>query len=195
MVRAFGPHPAGFARHLLPEGEGTRISTSDPYSYPELLALFAQMARHFLVDLFEHGRRARLRPVMQGAVAFGLLGGVEDLGVDLRLHLPVSLLAPCAYANEVNLQPLDRIAKRPGGPFVLGAVFRRIVRGRVGARAVGHPFDQRRAQIGARPLGRPEGDRMDRKIVVAVDAQGGDAEAVGASGESGALAPSDALIG
>src|ERR1700733_12759445 len=124
---------------------------------------------------------------MQGSVALSFLGGVEDLGVDLRLHLPVALLAPRADPNEVNLQPLDRIAQWPGGPFVLGPVFRRIVRGRVRARAIGHPFDERRAEIGARPLGRPERDRMNRKKVVAVDAERGNAEAVRASGESGAL--------
>ena len=63
------------------------------------------------------------------------------------------------------------------------------------AGAIGHPFDERGAKIGARPLGRPKRDRMDRKIIVAVDAQGGDAEAMGASGKSCALAPRYALIG
>src|SRR3984885_6047172 len=80
----------------------------------ELLALLAQMTRHLLVDLLEHRRRARLRAIMQRAVALGLLGGVEDLGVDLRLHLPMALVAPGADADEVNLQPLNRIAQRPG---------------------------------------------------------------------------------
>ena len=161
----------------------------------ELLALLAQVARRLLIDLLEHRRRARLRPVVQRAVTFGLLGGVEDLCVDLGLHLPVALLAPGADADEVGLEPLDRIAERPGGPFVLGAIFGRIVRGRMGARAVGHPFDEGRAQIGARTLSRPERGRVDRKIIVAVDSQRRNAEAVGASGESGALAASDALIG
>ena len=92
-------------------------------------------------------------------------------------------------------EPLDRIAQRPGGPFVLGAVFRRIVRGRVRAGAVGHPFDEGRAEIGARPLGRPQRGRMDRKIIVAVDAQRRDGEAVRAGGEFGALAAGDPLIG
>src|SRR3984885_8685963 len=93
----------------------------------ELLALLAQMTRHLLVDLLEHRRRARLRAIMQRAVALGLLRGVENFRVDLSLHLSVALRAPGADANEVNLQPLDRIAQRPGGPFVLGAIFRRIV--------------------------------------------------------------------
>jgi hypothetical protein len=44
-------------------------------------------------------------------------------------------------------------------------------------------------------VGRPKRDSVDRKIIVAVDAQGGNAEAVGASGKSGALATGDALIG
>src|SRR5277367_918370 len=122
---------------------------------PQLLALLAQMARHLLVDLLEHCRRARLRPVMQGAVALGLLGGVENLGVDFGLHLPMALLAPRADADEVDFQPLDRIAQWPSGPFVLGAIFRRIVGGRMRAGAVGHPFDEGRAEIGARPLDRP----------------------------------------
>src|ERR1700721_796126 len=93
----------------------------------ELLALLAQVARHLLVDLLEHCRRARLRAVMQGAVAFGFLGGAEDLGFDPGLHLPMALLAPGADADEVDFEPLDRIAQRPGGPFLLGAVFRWIV--------------------------------------------------------------------
>src|ERR1700733_1201741 len=161
----------------------------------ELLALLAQMTRHLLVDLLEHRRRARLRAVVEGAGALGLLRGVENFCVALRLHLSVALLAPGADADEMDFQPLDRIAQRPRGPLVLGAIFRRIVRGRMRARAVGYPFDQRRAQIGARPFGRPDRDRMDGKIVVAVDAQRRNAEAVSASSESGALAPRDALIG
>ena len=63
------------------------------------------------------------------------------------------------------------------------------------ASAIGHPFDQGRTEIGARPLGRPERDCMDREIVVAVDTQGGDAEAMSASGEFRALASGNALIG
>ena len=95
----------------------------------------------------------------------------------------------------MGFQPLDRIAERPGGPFVLGPVFRRIVRGRMGAGAIGDPFDQGRAEIGARPLDRPERDGVDGEIVVAVDAERRDAEAMGAGGEFGALAARDALIG
>ena len=132
---------------------------------------------------------------MQSAVALRLLGGVENLGVDLGLHLTVALLAPRPDADKVGFEPLDRIAERPGGPFVLGAIFRRIVRSRMGPGAVGDPFDEGRAQIGARALDRPQRRGVDRKIVVAVDAQRGNAEAMGASRESGALAACDALIG
>ena len=46
------------------------------------------------------------------------------------------------------------------------------------AGAVGHPFDEGRAQIGARPIRRPQRGGVDRKIVVAIDAQRGNGEAV-----------------
>src|ERR1700730_3946554 len=98
-------------------------------SHSELLALLAQMARHLLIDLLEHRRRARPRPGRQRAMTFGLFGRVENLGVDLGLHLPVSLFAPGPDPDEMDLEPLDRIAQRPGGPFVLGTLFRRMIRG------------------------------------------------------------------
>jgi hypothetical protein len=43
------------------------------------------------------------------------------------------------------------------------------------AGAVGHPFDQRRPQVAARPLGRPARRRQHGQEVVAVDAQRRDA--------------------
>ena len=128
-------------------------------------------------------------------MAFRLFRRLQHLRLDLGLHLLVAFLAPGADPDEVDLQPLDRIAQRPGGPFVLGAVFRRVVRSRMRAGAVGHPFDEGRAQIGARPLGRPQRGRIDREIIVAVDAQRRDGEAVRAGGEFGALAAGDPLIG
>src|SRR5271166_4633360 len=95
--------------------------------HSQLLALLAQMARNFLEDVLEHRRDARLRSVMQRAVAFGFLGGFEDFRVDFSLHLFVALLAPRADPDQVGLEPLDRIAERPDGPLFLRAVFRRVV--------------------------------------------------------------------
>ena len=58
--------------------------------------------------------------------------------------------------------------------------------------AVGEQLDQGRAEVGARPVGRPAGRGIDGERVVAVDAQAGNAVADRARGEGGELAAGDA---
>ena len=91
---------------------------------PELLALLAQMARHLLVDVLEHGRALGFGPSCSVPWLSASFCGLEHFRVDLGLHLLVALLAPGADADQMVLQPLDRIAERPGGSFVLRPVFR-----------------------------------------------------------------------
>src|SRR5580693_1184524 len=58
-------------RRLRTRARLNRSVSSHPLD-PQLLALLAQVPRHLLVDVLEHGRGARFRPVVQRAVAFGL---------------------------------------------------------------------------------------------------------------------------
>ena len=77
--------------------------------------------------------------------------------------------------------------------LVAGAVAARIVAGRMRRHAIGEMLDQRRAVIGAGPLRRPAGHRVDGEEIVAVDADAGEAEADRARGEGRLLAAGDAL--
>jgi len=61
------------------------------------------------------------------------------------------------------------------------------------ADAIGDVFDQGRSEISPRSLARPFSYRMDRKIVVAVDAQRGNAEAESARGKRAGAAARNAL--
>jgi hypothetical protein len=65
----------------------------------------------------------------------------------------------------------------------------------VRAGAVGHPFDQGRAEVAAGAFGGPAGGRVHGQEVVAVDPQRGDAEADAARGEGHALAAGNRLEG
>ena len=58
-----------------------------------LLALAAQMRRHFGIDALEHVARRRLAARMQRAVLFGLLLRGDHVVEDFRLGLLVALLA------------------------------------------------------------------------------------------------------
>src|SRR5690606_6878516 len=71
----------------------------------------------------------------------------------------------------------------------------RVVGGGVRADAVGHMLDEGGAKIAARALGRPFGDRVDRQIIVAVDAKCGNAETKPPRGERARTAPRYALEG
>ena len=63
------------------------------------------------------------------------------------------------------------------------------------AGAIGDPFDQRRAEVGARPIGGPFRGGVNREVIVAVHPERGDPESMRAGGEFRALTPGDALIG
>jgi len=102
---------------------------------------------------------------------------------------------PFAARDQVLLEARDRIAEREVLPVVGGPVLGRVVRGRMRTGAVGHPLDQRRAEVVARAVGGPARGRMDSQKVVAVDAQRGDAGADAARGEGRALAAGDRLEG
>ena len=60
---------------------------------------------------------------------------------------------------------------------------------------VGDVFDERRAEIAARPLDRPSRDGVNREIIIAVDPERRNAEAEAARRESAGAAPRDALEG
>src|SRR5690606_34908870 len=89
-------------------------------------------------------------------------------------------------------QARDRIAERPGLALFRAAIDARIVRGRMALGTIGEELDQRRPGIRAGAVGRPALGGVDRKRVVAVDAQAGDAVALRPSGKGRALSPGDA---
>ncbi len=91
----------------------------------------------------------------------------------------------------MRLQPLDRVAQRPGLGLVGRAVSGRIVGSRMALGAIGEELDQGRALVGARAVGRPAHGGVDRERVIAVDAKSGDAVADGALREGRALGAGD----
>ena len=98
-----------------------RSSSRRASSVTQLLALFAQMRRHLLVDILEHRGRAAFRSLVQRAKTAAPRGRDADLLVEFGLQLDVTLLAPCAKPNQMILQPLDGIAERPCRLIVFAA--------------------------------------------------------------------------
>jgi hypothetical protein len=103
----------------------------------------------------------------------------------------VALVVPFADRDEMVLQPLDRVAERPGRRLSSGAILQWIVRGRMAFDAVGEMLDQRRALVGPRALGGPGGGGIDGEGIVAVDAKSGDAITYGARREGGRFRPGE----
>src|SRR5690606_17921038 len=79
---------------------------------PQLLSLPPQVRRHLLVDVLEHLRRARHVAALQRAVAFGLLLGRRDGGLDLLLRGLVAFLGPFADADQVLREAADGVSER-----------------------------------------------------------------------------------
>ena len=65
--------------------------------------------------------------VAERALLLGLLLGGADLGAELLLERLVPLLVPFAEADQMLLQPRDRVAERPFRAGVLRPVGGRIV--------------------------------------------------------------------
>src|SRR5689334_10897236 len=83
--------------------------------FGELRSLAAQMLRHVVIDVVEHGERIRARSFVQRAVRARFLPGLRDVLLALRDERPLLLLAPFAQRDEMILQPIDGIAQRPRG--------------------------------------------------------------------------------
>src|SRR5271168_3330303 len=164
-------------------------------SDPRLLALTPQMWRHLREYALEHVAGRRLSAGMQRAVLLRLLLRRYHVVEHLRLGLFVALLRPAPTRDQMVLQPEHGIAERPLLRFRLRPIGGRIVRRRMRPDAIGDIFDQGRSEIATRALGGPSGDRVDREIVVAVDAQRRNAEPESSGGESSRSAASDALEG
>ncbi|MNE22513.1 hypothetical protein D3C80_1157290 [compost metagenome] len=132
---------------------------------------------------------------MQRAVAFRLALRFKHFIGDFRLRLPVPFLRPDAAQDEMFLQSQNRITQRPGIGFRLGAIGTRIVRGGMGADAIGHIFDQRRAEIAACPFHRPARHGINGEIIIAVDPECGNAEAQPACRKGAGTTARNALKG
>src|SRR5579862_6692525 len=161
----------------------------------QLALLLLQVRRHLLEDVLEHGERIEPGTRGERAEALGLLPGGVDVRLELLLEPRVPLLGPLAERDQVLFETDDRIAERPGAPFLLGAVARGIVAGGVRRGAVGDQLDQRRAAALARALRGPLAHAVHREKIVAVDANAGDAVARTALREGLVLAAGEALEG
>src|SRR3546814_626353 len=140
-----------------------------------LLALFFQMPGHLLEHVLEHRFKGLVHTMAQNAELFRLLLGRLDQLVELlRLRL-VPLAIPFAKRFEMLTKPRDRVAERPRGRLIGGAIGARIIRRAVAFAAIGEMLDQRRAVVRPRPIRRPLRRGIDRERVIAVDAQPGDA--------------------
>src|SRR3954463_4641083 len=124
------------------------------------LTLAAQMRRRLGVDALEHVPRGGLRAGMERPVRLGLLLGGDHLVQDLRLALLVALIGPDAAADQVVLEPEDRVPERPGVGLRFRPVGRWVVGGRVRPGPVGDVLDERRPEIAPGALDRPFGDRV-----------------------------------
>src|SRR5690606_7161764 len=142
--------------------------------------------------VLEHGVERMVQSVAEDAVLLRLaLRGLHFL-VELGLPCSVALLGPLADPDEMIAQARARVAERPRLAPSRAAIDARIVRGRMALGTIGEELDQRRPGIRAGAVGRPALGGVDRKRVVAVDAQAGDAVALRPSGKGRALSPGDA---
>ncbi len=105
----------------------------------------------------------------------------------------MTLVVPLAECQEMLAQAFDRVAERPVLEVVPRPVAARIVTGRMGARAIGHEFDQRRSVARPSALGSPARRGMDREEVVSVHTQARDANARPSRGERTLLAAGEPL--
>ena len=93
------------------------------------------------------------------------------------------------------LESIDGIAERPGLPFILRPVARRIVAGRMRTGAIRHQFDQRRAGTASRAFSGPLRDGIRRQEIIAVDTHAGDAVSRAARGKGLRFAAGESLEG
>ena len=93
----------------------------------------------------------------------------------------------------MRVQSRDGIAERPFLRFIGWAIAARIVARRMAFDTVSVVFDQRCAQIGARPFSSPLRRGIDGEEIVSIHAQAGKAIADGARGEGCLLAAGDSL--
>ena len=85
-------------------------------------------------DVREHRIDILIMAVAERALLLGFLLRGADLLAEAFLERLVPLLVPFAEADQMLLQPRDRIAERPGRAGVLGPVGGRIVGGANGPR-------------------------------------------------------------
>ena len=132
---------------------------------------------------------------MQSAVAFCLLLRSNHGVQNFRFGLLVALLRPGAAHDQVVFQPNDRITERPSVRLGLGPIGGRIIGAGMCSNSIGDMLDQSGAKIAACSLDCPFRDRMNGKIVVAVDPQRGDTETKASRRESAGAAARDSLKG
>src|SRR5262245_3871717 len=135
------------------------------------------MPGHFLVYVFKHRARVRMRAFAQGAVALRFRIGSAHRLIELSGQRVVTLHAPLAQADQMGLQPLYRIAQRPVLPLVTRAIAARVIARRMWRDAIGEELDECRPMIGASAISGPARNGVDRKQIIAVDTEPRDSEA------------------
>ena len=79
-----------------------------------LRLLFLEVPGHLLEHVLEHRLERLVHAVAEDAVLLGFLLRRPDLLGEFLVQRLVALLVPFAERDEMRLQPLDRIAERPG---------------------------------------------------------------------------------
>src|SRR5437773_377902 len=100
------------------------------------------MRRHVLVNVLKHRGRIKSRALRQGAVFHRLLPTCGDVSLELLLQCSMAILGPFAESNQMLLQTYDGITQRPGLPFVLRTVPRRVITRGMCRCAVGDMLDE-----------------------------------------------------
>src|SRR5256885_14110090 len=111
------------------ESPGSSSSpTSASSAFEQLFPLATQVRGHVLVHVVEHGRSVVDVARGERAVTLRDLLCRDHLVFRFFLCAGVLLVGPCADADEVLLQPSDRIAQRKARPVIGGAVSLTVVR-------------------------------------------------------------------
>src|SRR5690625_1576881 len=104
-------------------------------------------------------------------------------------------LRPHSRADKMLLKPLNRVSQRKALPIVSGAVFGWVVGRGMRPSTIGHPFDDRRAQVTPSSFGGPLGHSINGKEVIAIGTQGNNACSDAARCKGGVLAAGKTLKG
>src|SRR4029078_2301569 len=101
---------------------------------------------HVCIYVLAHGFHAILALLGKNSELFRIFLSGADGGIAFGGHCRMPLLVPLANRDEMGLQPLHGVAKRPKPGLVGRTVARRIVGRGMALRAISEELDQRRTR-------------------------------------------------